>query len=295
MTDSSNYAARTARFRNLNLAGRLLLPNAWDAATARVFEQAGFPAIGTTSAGIANARGIADGERIGRDAMLREVASIAAAVDTPVNADIEAGYGDAPAEVAATVDAVLDIGIAGVNLEDNCQGRRESPLYDIDEQVARIRAARAAADRRRIQLVINARTDPFLLGLGTSVEERAAITVERGRAYLNAGADLVFVPCLVDPDVVRKVADAIGGPVSLMALPGAPPADVLFSAGARRVSLGNAAMLATLGALREIAQEVLTRGTWTSIERTFYGFAEAATLFAPRQKEPGCSSPSVRS
>ena len=282
MDDKNDGAARATRFRDLNLAGRLLLPNAWDAATARVFELAGFASIGTTSAGIANARGIADGERIGRDEMLRELASIARAVNIPVSADIEAGYGDSPADVAETIDAVLDIGIAGVNLEDNCHGRRGSPLYEIDDQAARIRGARAAADRRRIEFVINARTDPFLLGLGHSDEERAAMTIERGRAYLQAGADLVFVPGLLDPDLVRKVADAIAGPISLMALPGAPPADVLFSAGARRISLGNAAMLATLGALREIAHEVLHRGTWTSIERTFYGFQEAAALFASR-------------
>ena len=108
------------------------------------------------------------------------------------------------------------------------------------------------------------------------------MTIERGRAYLQAGADLVFVPVLIDPDVVRQVTSAIRGPVSLMAMPGAPAAGVLFDAGARRVSLGNCAMLATLGALRAIASEVLESGTWTSIERTFYGFGEAEALFAAR-------------
>ena len=275
------HAARAASFRDLNLAGRLLLPNAWDAASARIFEHAGFPAIGTTSAGIANARGLLDGERIGRDAMVVEIASIVRAVDRPVTADIEAGYGHAPVDVAATVNAVLDIGVVGVNLEDNAH-RVDAPLYSTAEQVARIQAAREVAEQRRIHLVINARTDPVLLGLGSDVEERIEMTIERGRAYLQAGADLVFVPGLIDPEVVRRVTDAIKGPISLMALPGAPSARVLFDAGASRVSLGNFAMLATLGALRDIAREVLETGTWTSMERTFYGFAEAGALFARR-------------
>lgn len=276
------HAARAASFRDLNLAGRLLLPNAWDAASARIFEHAGFPAIGTTSGGIANARGLPDGERIGRDAMVVEIASIVRAVDGPVTADIEAGYGPAPVDVAATVDAVLDIGVVGVNLEDNAHRVDAAPLHSTTAQVARIRAARDVAEQRRIHLVINARTDTFLLGLGADVEERMEMTIERGRAYLQAGADLVFVPVLIDPEVVRQLRGAIKGPISLMAMPGAPSARVLFDAGASRLSLGNCAMLATLGALHAIAREVLEAGTWTSIERTFYGFAEAEVLFARR-------------
>lgn len=275
----SDHVARAERFRDLNRAGRLLLPNAWDAASARVFQQAGFPAIGTTSGGIANARGLPDGECIGREAMVREIASIVSAVDRPVSADIEAGYGDTPADVSATVDAVLDVGVSGVNLEDRAYRAGMAALYSINEQATRIMAARTAAERRGIPLVINARTDSFLLGLGADLDERVAMTIERGRAYLLAGADLVFVPVLTDPEVVRQVVRGINGPLSLMALPGAPAADVLFAAGASRVSLGNLAMLATLGALREIAEEVLRLGTWTSIERTFYGFGEAAALF----------------
>jgi 2-methylisocitrate lyase-like PEP mutase family enzyme len=278
----TDHVARAARFRDLNLAGRLLLPNAWDAASARVFEAAGFLAIGTTSGGIANARGLPDGERIGRDAMVHEIASIVRAVDRPVTADIEAGYGHAPADVAATVNAVLDVGVVGVNLEDNAHRAEGPPLYSTAEQTARIRAARDAADERGVHLVINARTDSFLLGLGADLQERIEMTIERGSAYLQAGADLVFVPVLIDPDVVRQVTGAIKGPISLMAMPGAPAARVLFDAGARRVSLGNSAMLATLGALRAIASEVLESGTWTSIERTFYGFGEAEALFARR-------------
>jgi 2-methylisocitrate lyase-like PEP mutase family enzyme len=264
----------------MNRAGRLLLPNAWDAASARIFEQSGFRAIGTTSGGVANARGMPDGELMGRDAMLREVAAIVHAVDVPVSADIEAGYGKSPEDVAATVDAALDLGVAGINLEDRVHRSDSGPLFDVEEHVRRIRAARAAAERRAVPLVINARTDTFLAGVGASLEERLALTIERGRAYLKAGADLLFVPGLVHPDGVRRVANGIGGALSLMALPGAPPAEALFDAGARRVSLGNMAMLATFGALRGMASEVLRTGTWTPLERTFIPFSEAEALFA---------------
>jgi 2-methylisocitrate lyase-like PEP mutase family enzyme len=267
------------QFRDLNRRGGLLLPNAWDAASACVFEKAGFPAIGTTSAGIAYSRGWRDGQHIERAAMVREISVIANAVHVPVTADIEAGYGPRLADVTETVEAALDAGAIGVNLEDNTHGAREEPLYGVDEQAARIAAARAVADRRGIALVINARTDTFLAQVGADIEERTAATIERGRAYLKAGADLVFVPLVVDRVLVRRLADGIGGPVSLMVLPGAPSAEILFAAGARRISIGQTAMLAALGVIAEIADEMRQKGTWSSIERSFYGFGEAESLF----------------
>src|SRR5262249_12236460 len=152
--------------------GNLLLPNAWDAASACIFEEAGFPAIGTTSAGIAYSRGRRDGQQIDRDTMAREIAVIANAVQLPVTADIEAGYGDRPADVAEPIEAALEAGAVGVNLEDNTKGAGEPPLFGIDEQTARIAAARAAADRRGVALVINARTDTFLAEVGEDDDER---------------------------------------------------------------------------------------------------------------------------
>ena len=271
------------QFRDLNRRGNLLLPNAWDAASARIFEEAGFPAIGTTSAGIAYARGRRDGQQIDRETMMREVAVIANAVDVPVTADIEAGYGDRPADVAETVEATLAGGAVGVNLEDSTQGAREEPLYGIDEQAARIAAARVVADRRGVALVINARTDTFLAEVGADADERAAATIDRGRVYLRAGADLVFVPLVVDPALVRRLADALDGRLSLMILPGAPSAATLFAAGAKRISIGQTAMLAALGVVAEIADEMRQKGTWSAIERNFYGFGEAESLFASRQ------------
>jgi 2-methylisocitrate lyase-like PEP mutase family enzyme len=167
-------------------------------------------------------------------------------------------------------------------------------LVDTERQCTRIAAAREAADRRGVPLVINARTDTFLLGLGADVDERIALTVDRGASYLRAGADLVFVPLLVDPSVVARLASGLKRPVSLMALPGAPPAGELFAAGAARVSIGQMGMLAALGTLKAIADELIQLGTWRSIERTFYGFGEAETLLAPRAPEAAVAAGSVQ-
>jgi 2-methylisocitrate lyase-like PEP mutase family enzyme len=279
---TSSLAARAARFRDLNKAGRLLLANAWDAASARIFEEAGFTAIGTTSAGIAYTEGYQDAERISRDAMIRAIAKIVKAVSVPVSADIEGGYGPSVADVAQTVDAALDVGAVGINLEDADHHVDSTTLLGLDEQCGRIAAARDVAERRGVPLVINARTDTFLLNLGASVDERVAMTVERGARYLRAGADLVFVPLLVETSLVRRLATELRGSISLMALPGAPAADELFAAGAARISIGQMGMLATLGALKGIAEELMQDGTWRSIERTFYGFGEAETLLARR-------------
>jgi 2-methylisocitrate lyase-like PEP mutase family enzyme len=172
-----------------------------------------------------------------------------------------------------------DAGAVGINIEDRTYETTAPTMVTVSDHQARIGAAREAAMRRGISLVINARTDTFLLGLGESMEDRVEMTIARGEAYLAAGADLVFVPGLIDPEWVRRAADALMGRLSLMALPGAPPAGALFAAGARRVSLGNVAMLAALGALRDIATDLKETGAWTSMERTFFGFAEAGALF----------------
>ena len=179
-------------FRDLNNKGSLLLPNAWDAASARVFEEAGFEAIGTTSAGIAYTRWVRDGQRIAPATMIYEIGIITRSVAVPVTADIEAGYGIRALDIAETVRQVIDAGAVGVNLEDNAHGQDSALLFDRDMQAERIRAARREADRRGIALTINARTDTFLLGLGSDEEERVALTIDRGLSYIEAGSDLNF-------------------------------------------------------------------------------------------------------
>ncbi|MCV2363328.1 isocitrate lyase/phosphoenolpyruvate mutase family protein [Paucibacter sp. DJ1R-11] len=271
---------RAQRFAALNRQGGLLLANAWDIASARVFEQEGFAALGTSSGAIAYAHGLGDAELMGREAMLAQVAAIAAAVHLPLTADIEAGYGAAPEAVALSVEAAIAAGAVGVNLEDRRHGRDGSGLFNDAEQGQRLAAARAAADRSGLPLWINARCDSFLLAEGADIEQRLALTLARGRAYLAAGADMVFVPGLLDLSMIRTLASGLGGPLSLMAMPGAPGAGELFAAGAQRVSLGVCPMLSVMGLLRDMGREALQTGSWQAMGERFYGFGEAEALFS---------------
>lgn len=282
MTLTSSQLDHARTFQALHHADRgFLLPNAWDAASARIFEAAGFPAIGTTSAGIAYARGRRDGQTLTRPEMCREVAGIVDVVGIPVNADIEAGYGDLPADVARSVTDFVAAGAVGLNLED-ATGRPEEPLYSVEDQQRRLDAARKSADASGIPVYLNARTDTYITGFGAGEEERLAETIRRGRAYLEAGADSLFVPLLTDPATIRLLRQELGGPVTVMAFPGAPFVSALLEAGATRVSLGQSAMLAALGHTARLASELRNTGTYEVMEASFYGFGEAEALFTAR-------------
>jgi 2-methylisocitrate lyase-like PEP mutase family enzyme len=255
----------------------LLLPNAWDVASARLFEEAGFAALGTTSAGIAFALGYPDGERINREEMLQVIKHIVAAVQVPVTADIEAGYGPTAEDVAQTVQAVIAAGVAGVNLEDST-GKADTPLYELEAQVARIAAARQEARRAGQSLMINARIDTYLFEVG---EESIPMgeTLRRARAYLEAGADSIFVPGVIEPALIQTLVNEIPGPVNIMVAPGAPAVPELFKLGVARISIGAAAMLATMGLVREIANELRTEGTYEKLAQHAYGIGAAMRLF----------------
>jgi 2-methylisocitrate lyase-like PEP mutase family enzyme len=260
----------------------LLLPNAWDAASARLFEDAGFPAIGTTSAGIAYAHGYPDGEQIAREEMLQAVTRIASLVQVPVTADLEAGYGKAAVDVADTIRGVIAAGAVGVNLEDGTDDPNH-PLYVVGVQAERLAAAREAANRVDIPLVINARTDTYLARVGEG-QARLKETIGRGRAYLQAGADSIFVPYVIDPAIIQTLVRDIPGPITLLAMPGALSAAELFQLGVVRVSIGSRAMVATMGLVRKIAQELRDHGTYEALSQEVYRRAEAQALFASERR-----------
>ncbi len=263
-------AAKAARFRQLHAGpGILILPNAWDAASARIFEEAGFPAVATTSAGVAAALGYPDGERIPRDEMLDMAGRIARAVSVPVTADIEAGYGDPE----ATALGVIRAGAVGLNFEDAAGGR----LVEIAAQGERIRAIRRVADSEQVPLVINARTDVFLLQAGPP-ESRFDETVRRANAYREAGADCLFVPGVRDGETIGRLARAIRGPLNILAASGTPPAAELERLGVARVSTGSGPMRAGLTLARRIAQELKQRGTYTSFAENAITHAEVNRL-----------------
>jgi 2-methylisocitrate lyase-like PEP mutase family enzyme len=239
----------------------LLLPNAWDAASARIFEAAGAAAIGTTSAGIAYSLGYPDGQRIPRQEMMAVIARIARAVAIPVTADVEAGYGPSPEQVAETVRDVLEAGAVGLNLEDAAS---DADLFDIARQVERVQAAREAATAAGIPLVVNARTDVYWLRVGDAgawFDE----AVRRLIAYRDAGAGCLFVPGVRDANTIAQIARAVGAPLNVLAGPGMPHARDLENIGVARLSLGSGPMRAAMGVARKIARELLETGTFNAM------------------------------
>ena len=260
----------------------LVLPNAWDAASARVLEQAGAKAIGTTSGGISWSLGRSDGQNLTREEMMRMVRYIVDAVDIPVNADVESGYGTgSSADVAKTIRAVVGAGAAGINIEDS-PGRQGEALLPSEEHAERVHAARKAAEDADGDLVINARVDTYILHVGAP-EGRYKETVRRANAYLAAGADCVFVPGVIDAEAIGSLAAAIDGPLNVMAMPGAPPLKELAELGVARVSVGSAITQLTLGVTQHAARELLDRGTYESLKGGL-SFAEANSLFDHRSR-----------
>jgi 2-methylisocitrate lyase-like PEP mutase family enzyme len=242
----------------------LLLPNVWDVASARFIEQAEYPAIATTSAGVAFSLGYPDGQKISREEMLARVARIAKAVQVPVTADAEAGYGNRPQDAAATAKGVIEAGAVGMNFEDGT-GDAAHPLADLSLQLEKIHAIREAALKTGVLLVLNARTDVYLDAVGEP-EKRYGLALQRALAYRDAGADCVFVPGVRDPDTIERLVKDLKFPLNILAGYGSPPVAELEKLGVARVSLGSGPMRATLGFLRRLVEELRSCGTYSQLE-----------------------------
>lgn len=268
---------RAAYFRQLHNTHPLVLPNAWDAASARVIEAAGAPAIASTSAGVSWAHGRRDGQTLRREEMLQAIRAMVQTVGVPVTADIEGGYGQGSEEdVAETVRALVAIGAAGINLEDS-PGRDGERLLAPAAHAGRIRAARDAARDAGGDLVINARIDVYLFQVG-GPETRFDAAVQRANLYRDAGADCLFVPGVIDAGTIGALARAIHGPLNIMAMPGAPTTSQLAQLGVARVSVGPAIAQAALAATRRAARELLEQGTYGRAEDSL-PFGEVNGLF----------------
>src|SRR5207245_450864 len=260
--NSATQSQKAQQFRALHEGpGMLVLPNAWDVSGARWIEEAGFPAIATSSAGVAWALGWPDGERISRGEMLAVVRRIALSVRIPVTADVEAGYGRTPEAAAETARGVIAAGAIGLNLED---GTNEASLLDLALQVERIRAVRQAGAAARVPLVVNARTDAFEVKQWAPAE-RFAAAVRRANAYHAAGADCLFVPHVSDAATIGQLAREIDGPLNVIAGPPAPPLSELERLGVRRASRGPRGVQATLRLIRRIAVGRRHRGTFATL------------------------------
>jgi 2-methylisocitrate lyase-like PEP mutase family enzyme len=277
MTEIAAQQRKATSFREMHRGPKtLLLPNVWDVASARIIEEAGFPALATTSAGIAFSVGYPDGQKISREQMLARVARIVRAVKVPVTADMEAGYGSQPEDAARTATGVIEAGAVGMNLEDGTFDPA-CPLADRALQVEKIRAVREAALNAGVGIVLNARTDVYLRELGAP-ESRYGEAIVRARAYRDAGADCVFVPGLRDPDTIARLVRELGCPVNILAVPGFPSVPELEKLGVARVSLGSGPMRATLGLLRRVAEELKSSGAYHGLEGA-PSHAEVSQLF----------------
>ena len=257
-------AEKAERFRKMHHGPRILaLPNAWDVASARILEDAGYPAIATSSAGVAFSLGYPDGQRISRDHMLEVVGRIAHAVHVPVTADMESGYGTTVKDMAETAKAVIAAGAIGMNLED-VTGDDESSHVNMTLQVEKIRAIRDAAASLSVPLVLNARTDIYLMPIGEAAT-RFDRTVERLCAYRQAGADCVFAPGVTSRDTIAELVRVIAAPLNVLISTGCPSLADLEKMGVARASAGSAVMRATLGLVRRIGKELMERGTYDSL------------------------------
>ena len=241
----------------------LILPNVWDVASARIVEEAGFPALATTSAGIAFSLGYPDGERISPEEMVARIARIARAVKLPLSADIESAYSSTPEGAAKVTRDLIQAGAIGMNLED-ATSDNSSSLLDLHLAVEKIKAVREAAAQAGVPIVVNARTDVYLLPDPEAVGGYDE-AYRRLIAYRDAGADCVFAPGLKDAAIIGRLVKDVQCPLNILAVAGSPSIPELQKLGVARVSLGSGPMRATLTLLRNIAEELKASGTYSTL------------------------------
>jgi 2-methylisocitrate lyase-like PEP mutase family enzyme len=252
-----------------------VLGNAWDVASALVLEDAGFEAVGTSSAGLAASLGRVDAEAVALDELVQVVARISAALDVPLSVDVESGFGPGLEDVATCVRKVLGAGAVGLNIEDVRPGSQE--LLPLAAAAERIAAARSAADAFGIPAVINARTDVFWRKVGPE-ERRLEEALERLQAYVHAGADAVFAPGAQRRSEIAQLAAQAGAPLNVLASKDLPPLPELARLDVARLSLGSAPMRAALSTLRRIGEELRGPGTYTLLTKDVLSYAELQAL-----------------
>jgi len=267
-------------FRELHHGKRILiLPNGWDVPSARVFEDAGFPAVATSSAGMLVSLGYPDGEVIGRDGFVLAVGRIAKVLSVPLSADIVAGFGKTTKDVLVTVKAIMKTGAVGINIEDFAHATKK--LYPIERQIENVKAIRKLGETKGIPIVINARTDALRFAEGDE-GARFKEAVRRATAYRDAGADCVYPMGLTDQASIAAFVLALDFPVNVMMRKGLPEISELERLGVARVSFGPSASYAVMGLLKRAAKEVLEKGTYENLTEGAITFDELNALALPR-------------
>lgn len=262
--DLAVQKARVTQFHQLHASGCFVIPNPWDAGSAKFLEYAGFQALATTSAGLAFCRGKVD--QVGSvtcEEVLANLQEIVAATDLPVNADFQDGYADSPAGVGQNVARCIETGIAGLSIEDTT-GFSEQPLFELAEALERLRAARKAIDASDMPVLLTARCEAWLVGDSTPFQT----ALERLTAYAEAGADCLFAPGLSHPDEIAQIVAAVAPkPVNLLISSPIPGLTLpkLSALGVRRISVGSALARVAWGAFMAAAQDIAVTGNFDAL------------------------------
>ncbi len=274
---ATNFAARREAFRKLHEGGCFVIPNPWDAGTARYLRHLGFPALATTSGGYAFSQGLPDEERaLPLDAVLQHIAMIVAAVELPVNADFQSGYGRDVETVARNVTLCVATGVAGLSIED-ATGDREKPLYELSIAIERIKAARAAIDASGVDVLLTGRAECYLTGDSDPLRE----SIRRLQAYAEAGADVLYAPGPHTPEEIRAIVKAVSPkPVNVLMgrNTGLRIAD-LADMGVRRVSVGSALARAAWTGFIQAAKKIAEEGSAEGLDGSV-SHAELNNLFS---------------
>ncbi|WP_353717547.1 isocitrate lyase/phosphoenolpyruvate mutase family protein [Dyadobacter sp. 676] len=251
----SSQSEKADLLKKLHHSGKMLvLPNIWDAAGAMLLEKLGYPAVATASAAIARANGFEDGERIPFDSLLLIISQIVKSVNVPVTVDMEAGYASDHETLRSNIRRLIAAGVAGINIEDTDVNSRA--LLPVEEQVEKLRVIGRVADRENTRLFVNARTDIFLVKPDLPEDQKLALAIERGRAYVGAGADGVYPIFVTDEETIKTLVNALKVPVNVLARPGAPDLDALQRLGVARVSFGPNVHRATLSYMEDLLKKV---------------------------------------
>ncbi len=258
----------------------LILPNAWDVPSARIFEDVGFPAVATSSAGMMVSLGYPDGEVIDRQDFVSAVRRIANVLSVPLSADVVGGFGRTPQEVVAMVKSVVEAGVIGINIEDSVH--ESKTLVSVESQVEKLKALKTLRESLKVPFVINARTDAFRFAPGDD-QARLDEAIARGTEYRDPGADCVYPMGLTDASPIATFVKALDFPVNVMVRKGLPPIWELERLSVARVSLGPSASYATMGLLKRASAEVLENGTYQTLVEGAITFDELNSLASPKK------------
>ena len=277
-----SQSEKADEFRKLHDRRRILiLPNAWDVPSARVFEDEGFPAVATSSAGMLVSLGYPDGEEIPIKEFVSAVSRIARVLSVPLSVDVVGGFGDSPEGVAKSVRAVVEAGAVGINIEDFVHSTRK--MLPVEKQIARLRALLRLRKSLKIPFVINARTDAIRFGAG---DESAKLdeAIRRASAYRGVGADCVYPMGLIDAVSISRFVKALDFPVNVMVRKGLPAVPELQKLGVARVSFGPSASYAAMGLLHRASREIRQSGTFENLVEGAINIDELNALASPRKK-----------